>query len=72
MVDWNPLYGDRCQEIVFIGINMNKEEIEQNIRDCLLTDEEMEEGPDVWKIMTTLWSHGLKTSNDNNSSNIKP
>ncbi|KAG2393672.1 hypothetical protein C9374_007203 [Naegleria lovaniensis] len=37
-------YGDRRQEIVFIGNNMNKEELIQTLDSCLLTDEEMSSG----------------------------
>lgn len=38
---WEEQFGDRQTEIVFIGIDMEKEEIEQNLDTCLLTDEEM-------------------------------
>ena len=42
-------YGDRRQEIVFIGIDMDRPVIESLLEDCLLTDEEMEAGPGVWE-----------------------
>ena len=41
-------YGDRRQEIVFIGIDMDRPVIESMLEDCLLTDEELAEGPDAW------------------------
>ncbi|MEM1013797.1 MAG: zinc metallochaperone GTPase ZigA [Planctomycetota bacterium] len=41
-------YGDRRQEIVFIGIGMDRPVIESRLEDCLLTDEEMAEGPAAW------------------------
>jgi len=41
-------YGDRRQEIVFIGIDMDRPVIESLLERCLLTDEEMAEGPAVW------------------------
>ncbi|MEM8864409.1 MAG: GTP-binding protein [Planctomycetota bacterium] len=41
-------YGDRRQEIVFIGIDMDRPVIESLLEDCLLTDEEMEQGPTAW------------------------
>ena len=41
-------YGDRRQEIVFIGIDMDRPVIESLLEGCLLTDEEMEEGPAAW------------------------
>ncbi|MGM0841504.1 MAG: GTP-binding protein [Bacillota bacterium] len=40
---WDPVYGDRMNEIVFIGIEMNREEIEQSLDSCLLTEKEMTE-----------------------------
>jgi G3E family GTPase len=41
-------YGDRRQEIVFIGIDMDRPVIESLLQDCLLTDDEMMQGPQVW------------------------
>ncbi|MFC0186731.1 GTP-binding protein [Fictibacillus aquaticus] len=38
---WDETYGDRMNEIVMIGIDMNQEEIETSLHSCLLTDEEM-------------------------------
>lgn len=43
----NP-YGDRRQEIVIIGINMNKEKIISLLDKCLLTDEEIALGKNEW------------------------
>jgi G3E family GTPase len=39
--DWHPIYGDRCNKIVFIGQNMNQEKIENALRGALLTEEEL-------------------------------
>ena len=40
--DWDSKYGDRKNEIVFIGQNMNKKLITSLLDNCLLT--EFEEG----------------------------
>ncbi|MGG1630410.1 GTP-binding protein [Rossellomorea sp. NRS-1567] len=40
---WDPVYGDRMNEIVFIGLEMNRKEIEQSLDSCLLTEIEMTE-----------------------------
>lgn len=42
-------YGDRRQEIVFIGIDMDRPVIESLLESCLLTDDEMNEGPVAWE-----------------------
>ncbi len=42
-------YGDRRQELVFIGIDLDQELIEERLHECLLTDLEYASGPEVWK-----------------------
>jgi Cobalamin synthesis protein cobW C-terminal domain len=41
-------YGDRRQEIVVIGANMDKALISRKFDECLVSDEEFEQGPDAW------------------------
>jgi G3E family GTPase len=41
-------YGDRRQEIVFIGINMDEADIHARLDACLLTSEEFAAGAEVW------------------------
>lgn len=38
---WDVEYGDRQTEMVWIGLDMDREEIEEQLDECLLTDEEM-------------------------------
>ena len=46
--DFAGPYGDRRQELVFIGIDIDRQMIEQCLEECLLTDDEFAAGPDVW------------------------
>ncbi|OLS37871.1 GTP-binding protein [Bacillus sp. MRMR6] len=38
---WDEEFGDRMTELVFIGVEMNREEIEASLDQCLLSGEEM-------------------------------
>jgi G3E family GTPase len=46
--DWHPEYGDRRQELVFIGIDMDRAGFEAQLAACLLTPEELAQGPGAW------------------------
>jgi hypothetical protein len=46
---WQEPHGDRMQEIVFIGIGMDRAAIERVLNACLLTARELERGPAAWK-----------------------
>lgn len=41
--DWQPTWGDRRQEIVFIGMQMEQDWLTQRLNDCLLRDEEFDQ-----------------------------
>ena len=47
--EWVEPWGDRRQEIVFIGISMKHETIHRILDECLLTPEEYAMGIDAWK-----------------------
>ena len=47
--NWKDPYGDRRQELVLIGTEIDKEDLNKRLEACLLTDEEYAQGPDVWK-----------------------
>jgi G3E family GTPase len=46
--NWADPFGDRRQELVFIGNGLCQETTEQALAGCLLSDEEMADGPDLW------------------------
>lgn len=46
---WQAPFGDRRQEIVLIGANMDEAALTAGFDACLLTDAEMAEGPEAWK-----------------------
>ena len=39
--DWDPLFGDRLQQLVFIGDQSILPKIKEALQDCLLTDDEL-------------------------------
>ncbi|MEF2965483.1 GTP-binding protein [Paenibacillus sp. M1] len=41
--EWDPVWGDRMTELVFIGIGMNQKDIEEKLDRCLLSEEEMKQ-----------------------------
>ena len=42
-------YGDRHQELVYIGQGVDQKTVERYLDSCLLTDAEFEQGPSGWK-----------------------
>ncbi|KAL6056850.1 Zinc metallochaperone GTPase ZigA [Balamuthia mandrillaris] len=46
--DWDPVVGDKRQEIVFIGIKMDTQQLISILDKCLLTDSEMLLGKEAW------------------------
>lgn len=52
MADFEEPWGDRRQELVIIGLQLNRDAVESVLQKCLLTDEEMSMGPAKW---TEVW-----------------
>ena len=62
-------YGDRRQELVFIGLDMDQASIVRSLNECLLTDEEMELGPLSWAyfedpLPAVEWNDGSEDMDD--------
>ncbi|MEW4453337.1 GTP-binding protein [Bremerella sp. JC817] len=49
MSQFEGKYGDRRQELVFIGINVDRTQVESRLNECLLTDLEFAAGPELWE-----------------------
>jgi G3E family GTPase len=47
MADWDPEFGDRRQELVFIGQRLDRDRLVARLDAALLTDEELARGP-LW------------------------
>ena len=48
---WDEVYGDRQQEIVFIGQSLDKKAVCKAFDECLVSDESMTTGQDTWNEM---------------------
>jgi len=57
------LYGDRRQEIVFIGANMTEASIRSWLWRALVTDKEFQGGPKLWSRWPGLLTNGSKSVN---------
>lgn len=49
--NWMEPWGDRRQEIVLIGRDMNEKNIRTSLDQCLLTEDEYEKGPEYWETL---------------------
>ncbi|MES2788602.1 MAG: zinc metallochaperone GTPase ZigA [Planctomycetota bacterium] len=45
---WMPEVGDRRQELVFIAVDLDAEQLTAQLDACLLTDEEWQAGQEIW------------------------
>lgn len=49
--DWDEAYGDRGQELVFIGIDIREQAAREALQACLLTEDELAKGLQFWKTL---------------------
>ncbi|WP_313802620.1 GTP-binding protein [Cytobacillus sp.] len=47
--NWHEVYGDRMTELVLIGVDMNRDEVEHALEKCLLTEDELLEDWSTFK-----------------------
>ncbi|MGF1581472.1 MAG: GTP-binding protein [Gemmataceae bacterium] len=50
--NWQEPFGDRRQELVFIGIGLDEEQIRRELNACLLKDDEMAGGETAWTALS--------------------
>ena len=48
---WDEIWGDRRQELVIIGQDLNQLEVTDALNACLLSDQEMQSGPASWSTL---------------------
>ncbi|XTZ14497.1 GTP-binding protein [Micromonospora echinospora] len=48
---WHPVFGDRQQELVLIGVGLDGEGLRAALLSCLLTDAEVVAGEDAWRAL---------------------
>jgi G3E family GTPase len=48
-VPWDPRFGDRRQQLAFVGIDMNETFLRNRLDECLLDDHELARGPEAWQ-----------------------
>ncbi|MCX4471357.1 GTP-binding protein [Micromonospora sp. NBC_01655] len=48
---WHPVFGDRQQELVLIGVAMNGHGLRAALAACLLSDTEIAAGEDAWRAL---------------------
>lgn len=61
-------YGDRRQELVYIGVGLDKKGLQGKLTECLVTDEEYALGPDIWSTWNDPFPAWIQQAPDGKSS----
>jgi G3E family GTPase len=48
-IPWDPTFGDRRQELVFVGIGLDTRALKERLDECLLTENELRRGREQWR-----------------------
>ncbi|WBB95991.1 GTP-binding protein [Solwaraspora sp. WMMA2080] len=48
-LDWDPYYGDRHSNLVFVGVDFDPVDLHRRLAACLLTDAELADGEAGWR-----------------------
>lgn len=77
---WSSNFGDRCQELVLIGVHLDRPKMRAALEKALLTDEEMDAGVESWKnfhdaffngaAVTNFWNVQYEEDNSDDSSDV--
>lgn len=51
-IPWDPTFGDRRQELAFVGLHFDPESLKRRLDACLLDDAELRHGAEVWQTYT--------------------
>ncbi|MGW8338496.1 hypothetical protein Xkhy_15615 [Xanthomonas axonopodis pv. khayae] len=54
---WHPLWGDRRQELAVIGVDMDAPRTRAALDACLLSDQELRQGPAQWQLLEDPFPH---------------
>ncbi|ABZ93728.1 Cobalamin synthesis protein [Leptospira biflexa serovar Patoc strain 'Patoc 1 (Ames)'] len=72
---WLEPWGDRRQEIVLIGRDLNEKKLRSSLNACLLTEDEIKQGPEFWETLEDPfpnWDEMMESSEQLTESELDP
>ncbi|MGL4996203.1 MAG: GTP-binding protein, partial [Deefgea sp.] len=70
MERWHDDFGDRKQELVFIGIDMDEALLRERLNQCLLSEAELALGTDAWLAFNDPFPHWGTAANEESACEI--